>query len=135
MERELVVKRLAWIEVCVERLRRLAKPEQLAVDPIMLAFVEHTLQTAIQGAIDVAAVIVGERKLGEPDAAQSLFRLLAQDGWLTGQQAEAWQKIVGFRNVIVHRYLEVNPEIVRAVLESKLGDLTAFVHAVRDKVV
>lgn len=133
MDIRLVEKRLAWIEAAVESLRRLAVPDRIATDPVQAAFVAHTLQTAIQGAIDVAAMIVGERKLGEPDALRTLFRLLAQDGWLSAAQADVWRRIVGFRNIVVHQYLDVDPRIVRSVLETNLDDFHAFVRAVRDR--
>jgi uncharacterized protein YutE (UPF0331/DUF86 family) len=93
--------------------------------------VEHTLQTAIQAAIDIAAWILGERKLGEPNSTRSMFRLLAQDGWVTVEQAEVWRRIVGFRNIVVHRYLDVDPAIVRAVLVTNLDDFGAFVRSIR----
>ncbi|MFY9344660.1 MAG: DUF86 domain-containing protein [Planctomycetota bacterium] len=133
MEKRLIEKRLAWIEACLERLRRLGKAELVETDPLQLAFVEHTLQTAIQGAIDVAALVAGARKLGEPDASRSLFQLLAQDGWLEPGQADVWRRIIGFRNIVVHRYLDVDPAIVRAVLETNLGDLSRFVRSIRDR--
>ncbi len=100
---------------------------------MQLAFVEHTLQTAIQGAIDVATLIVGERKLGEPDATRALFTLLAQDGWLTPAEVDVWRRIIGFRNIVVHRYPDVDPAIVRAVFESNLEDLSRFVRSIRDR--
>jgi uncharacterized protein YutE (UPF0331/DUF86 family) len=60
-----------------------------------------------------------------------MFRLLAQDGWVTVEQAEVWRRIVGFRNIVVHRYLDVDPAIVRAVLVTNLGDFGAFVQSIR----
>jgi uncharacterized protein YutE (UPF0331/DUF86 family) len=39
--------------------------------------------------------------------------------------------MVGFRNVIVHGYDTVDLAVVRDVLENRLGDLLAFVAAVR----
>lgn len=35
-------------------------PERIATDEVQRAFVEHTLQIAIQAAIDIAAWILGE---------------------------------------------------------------------------
>ena len=132
-EAHLVAKRLTWIESSLAQLVRLAKPEQLATDPVQLAFVEHTLQTAIQAAIDVATLVVTERRLGEPDATRSLFELLAQDGWLDPNDVAVWRRIVGFRNIVVHRYLTVDPRVVRSVLESNVDDLHRFVRGVRDR--
>lgn len=133
MDARLIEKRLAWIEAGCERLRRLAKPDRIADDEVQRAFVEHNLQTAIQAAIDIATLILGERKLGEPDSTRSMFRLLAHDGWVTNEQADVWRRIVGFRNIVVHRYLDVDPAIVRAVLVTNLDDFGRFVRSVRDR--
>lgn len=62
----LVSKKLALVETCLSQLRRLAKPEALANDIREQRFVEHTLQIAIQAALDVASHIVSDRRLGEP---------------------------------------------------------------------
>jgi uncharacterized protein YutE (UPF0331/DUF86 family) len=39
--------------------------------------------------------------------------------------------MVGFRNVLVHGYDRLNLEIVEDVLKNRLGDLDAFVAAIR----
>jgi uncharacterized protein YutE (UPF0331/DUF86 family) len=62
----LVAKKLALIESCLSDLRRLAQPEALATDVREQRFVEHTLQVAIQAALDVASHIVSDQRLGEP---------------------------------------------------------------------
>jgi hypothetical protein len=49
----LVAKKLAFIETCVAQLRTMARPEQIATDVREERFVEHTLQLAIQAALDV----------------------------------------------------------------------------------
>jgi uncharacterized protein YutE (UPF0331/DUF86 family) len=41
--------------------------------------------------------------------------------------------MVGFRNVLVHGYQEVDKAVVRDVVESHLGDLEAYVAAIRDR--
>ena len=105
----------------VELLRRLGKPEQLERDPVQFGFVVHTLQTAVQAAIDTAAIIVSERHLGEPVTNRDMFARLALDGWLDDAHRDIWQRIVAFRNVVVHRYLRVDPQVVRAILDAGLG--------------
>ena len=133
MDDRLVEKRLAWIEASCERLRRLAKPASIETDEVQRGFAEHSLQVAIQAAIDVATLIVGARKLGEPDNTRSLFRLLATDGWVTAEQVETWRRIVGFRNIVVHLYLDVDPAIVRHILETGLDEFAAFVQSIRNR--
>ena len=50
-----------------------------------------------------------------------------------GSAVAVMHRMVGFRNVIVHEYLEVDVGIVRDVVENRTGDLQRFVDAVRAK--
>jgi uncharacterized protein YutE (UPF0331/DUF86 family) len=127
----LVAKKLARIETCVSELRNLAAPERLSTDIREERFVEHTLQIAIQAALDVAAHIVSDERLGEPRANRELFDLLERNGWIAAPLASSLRSMVGFRNVLVHGYDEVNLTIVRDVLTNHLGDLELFVQVVR----
>ena len=61
----------------------------------------------------------------------SLFDLLQRDGWLEDPLASTLRGMAGFRNVLVHGYDEVDLAVVRDVLANHLGDLEAFVGAVR----
>ena len=61
----LIAKKLARIESCVSDLQRLARPESIETDLRERRFVEHTLQIAIQAALDVASHVVSDRRLGE----------------------------------------------------------------------
>jgi uncharacterized protein YutE (UPF0331/DUF86 family) len=127
----LVSKKLALVETCLSELRRLAKPEALANDIREQRFVEHTLQVAIQAALDVASHIVSDRRLGEPRTNRELFDLLQRDQWLDERLASTLRNMAGFRNVLVHGYDDVDLDIVTDVLRNHLGDLDAFVAAVR----
>ncbi len=127
----LMAKKLALIESCVSDLRRLAQPEALATDVREQRFVEHTLQLAIQAALDVASHIVSDRRLGEPRTNRELFDLLQRDAWIEDPLASTLRNMAGFRNVLVHGYDDVDLAVVRDVLGNHLSDLETFVEAVR----
>ncbi|GAC1356828.1 MAG: DUF86 domain-containing protein [Polyangiales bacterium] len=128
---ELVEKKLARIETCLRELRTHARPERLETDVREERFVEHTLQIAIQAAIDAASHVVSDERLGEPDTQRQTFVLLAKAGWLETALADALGRMAGFRNVLVHGYDTVDLAVVRDVLTHRLGDLEAFVAAIR----
>jgi uncharacterized protein YutE (UPF0331/DUF86 family) len=132
-ERHLVAKKLAFIETCLRELRVESHPERLPGDLRELRFIEHTLQIAIQAALDAAGHIVSDDRLGEPSTNRELFDLLARHGWIDEDQAMRLRRMTGFRNILVHGYAEVDPMIVRDVVDHHLGDLDAFVSAVRDR--
>ena len=123
---DLIKKKLALVETCVADLRRLARPAELAHDLKEERFVEHTLQMAIQAALDVASHIVSDRRLGEPRTNRELFDLLERDGWIHVALRDTLRNIVGFRNVLVHGYLGVDSERVHELLNSGLDDFVAF---------
>lgn len=129
----LIAKKLAFIETCVRELRTLARVELLDHDVREVRFVEHTLQLAIQAALDIASHIVSDRRLGEPETNKQLFDLLAGDGWLAPSQLGPLRAMAGLRNVLVHGYAEVDRTIVKDVVAHHLGDLLGFVTAVRTR--
>ena len=79
---ELLAKRLSVIETCVRELRELSRPEAIATDVREARFVEHTLQLALQAALDAASHIVSDERLGEPSTNRELFDGLERAGWI-----------------------------------------------------
>lgn len=129
----LVAQKLAFIETCVEQLRTMARPEHIATDVREERFVEHTLQLAIQAALDVASHIVSDARLGEPNTNAELFDLLQRGGWIDELQCATLRKMAGFRNLVVHGYMAVDLAVVRSIVERNLDDLLAFATAIRSK--
>ena len=127
----LVAKKLALIETCVRELRSLARPEAVRHDVRERRFVEHTLQIAIQAALDVASHIVSDERLGEPETNRALFDLLATARRLPPGLARTLRDMAGFRNVLVHGYQDVDLAVLEDVLKNRLDDLLGFVAAIR----
>lgn len=130
---DLVAKKLAVVETSVSELRTLARPEAVARDIKEQRFVEHTLQVAIQAALDVASHIVSDERLGEPRTNRELFALLARPGLLPVDLADQL-RMAGFRNGLVHGYQDVDLLVVQDILANRLDDLLAYVRAVRARI-
>jgi uncharacterized protein YutE (UPF0331/DUF86 family) len=127
----LIAKKLAFIETCVRELRELARPELLDSDIREQRFVQHTLQLAIQAALDVGSHIVSEHRLGEPGSNRELFELLGRNRHLDGALVASLAAMAGMRNILVHGYQAIDNDIVRDVLANHLDDLLAFVAEIR----
>lgn len=130
-DRDLLLKRLAFIETCLAELRRLARPDRLETDVKERRFVEHTLQICVQAIQDVASHVVSDERLGEPRTNQELFGLLEKAGWIDAGLAATLQAAVGFRNVLVHGYTVVDVDVVRDVVENRLEDIAEFARVIR----
>ncbi|ETX07495.1 MAG: hypothetical protein ETSY2_10850, partial [Candidatus Entotheonella gemina] len=112
---ELLEKKLAFIETCVRELRELSQPEHIETDIREERFVAHTLQIAIQAALDIASHIVSDERLGEPRANRELFDLLQRNHWLSPELTGTMGKMAGFRNIVVHGYQSADPRIMRDI--------------------
>ena len=128
---ELLAKRLSVIETCVRELRELARPEAIATDLREARFVEHTLQLALQAALDAASHIVSDERLGEPRTNRELFDRLEEAGWIDAPLAESLRNMAGLRNILVHGYDTVDLAVVRDVVEHRLDDLLRLAESVR----
>lgn len=130
---ELVEKKIAEIETRLRELRSEADLRRIRSDIKEERFVTHTLQMAIQAALDVASHIVSDERLGEPDTYRELFTLLERDGWISGELAGRLRDMAGFRNVLVHGYTELDAEILEEVLTERLADLLEFGRQIREE--
>ena len=131
---DLLAKRLAAIDTCVRELRELARPYAIRADVREQRFVEHTLQLAIQAALDAASHIVSDERLGEPRTNRELFTLLARAGWIDAELSAKLANMAGFRNILVHGYDAVDLAVVEEVVAHRLDDLLQFAEVVRRRI-
>ena len=130
---ELVAKKLAEVESRIRELRSLADLDRLRSDVKEERFVTHTVQLAVQAALDVASHIVADERLGEPQTNQDLFTLLERHGWLEPGLAERLRDMARFRNLLVHGYAGVDLDLVADIIRNDLGDLERFIATVRGR--
>jgi uncharacterized protein YutE (UPF0331/DUF86 family) len=128
---ELIEKKLAFVETCVKELRTLSRPALIATDLKEERFAAHTLQIAVQAALDAASHIVSDDRLGEPETNRQLFDLLVRAGWLPAELTDTMHKMAGFRNVVVRGYQAVDKAILAHIVANRLGDLLDYVAAIR----
>ena len=112
----------------------MARPAAISTDVREARFVERTLQIAIQAVLDTASHIVSDERLGEPRTNRELFDLLERADWIPPALAGALRDMAGFRNVLVHGYDTVDLEIVRDVVEHRVGELLQFADTVRKRI-
>jgi uncharacterized protein YutE (UPF0331/DUF86 family) len=130
---EVVERRIREIDRRVSAARRVRNQgkDRFLQDLDLQAVAERHLQIAIQGAIDIAVHILAEDFPQTPEDYAGAFRMLGRVGVVDGALADRLAAAAGLRNVIVHLYLDVDPEQVWRSLEG-LDDLLAFTGSIRD---
>ncbi|OGM14742.1 hypothetical protein A3D84_00370 [Candidatus Woesebacteria bacterium RIFCSPHIGHO2_02_FULL_42_20] len=88
---------------------------------------EHNLQVAIQACLDIANHIVASLGFSrEFDKNSEVFYELAQEDILPGDFADKMISMTGYRNVLVHGYLNVKKGITYDNIQNRLPDLAQF---------
>ena len=91
--------------------------------------VEHGLQLCAQNAIDIATHLATAAGLDAPDYASAIDRLTGMNV-LPAAFGARFRHIAGFRNVLVHDYIEVDFDVVARVLDENLDDFEEFARRV-----
>jgi uncharacterized protein YutE (UPF0331/DUF86 family) len=98
---------------------------QLRSDRDHLWAVERGLQLCAQNALDIATHIAAGAGHDVADYATAIDRL-ASLGILPPEFAGRFRSIAGFRNVLVHGYLDLDLTVVHRLLQAGLDDFIAF---------
>jgi uncharacterized protein YutE (UPF0331/DUF86 family) len=84
------------------------------------------LQRAAEQVIDLANHVIKKRKLGLPKESRESFDILATSGVIPRELAGKLKGMVGFRNILVHQYEDLDVKIMVDVIEHRLDDLVVF---------
>lgn len=87
---------------------------------------EKTIEIAIDSLIDVASMVVSYENYGLPTNEENLFDILAKKEILNEDFISTLKDMKGFRNIIIHRYAEVEDKIVYSHLKESLDDFYEF---------
>jgi len=93
---------------------RLLTYDEFAREHILVGAAERDFQVAIQAALDIASIILADQSVKMPRDYKDLFPALAEIGVLPADFAQKLVGMAGFRNVLVHLYLEVDLQLSTA---------------------
>jgi uncharacterized protein YutE (UPF0331/DUF86 family) len=131
IDRAVVRRHLLALDAALVRLRRHAgRPlGELAADPDACWAVERGLQLCAQNVLDLSTHIAASSGRDVPDYTAALDAMGAL-GVLPQEFVARFRAVAGFRNVLVHGYLEVDLARVHAVLNERLQDFAEFARRV-----
>ena len=88
--------------------------------------VERTLQILIETCIDIANHIISDGNMRLPNSYADTFLVLLENKFITKSLCTRMEKIVKFRNIVVHQYEKIDPAIVVLILNKNLSDFEKF---------
>jgi len=105
--------------------------EEIKDDPYLQDVIERNFEVAAQACIDIANRIISLENLEKPADYYQAIERLGENGIVPAAFARELAPIAGFRNLLVHQYLEINQEEVYSYL-GNLDQLYQFQKYVRE---
>ena len=100
--------------------------EEFLADPERYGSAERFLQLAVEAILDVGNHIVADEQLGRVEKSRDVAALFLSKGFIDDRLAQKWLRMIGFRNILVHEYAELDRRIVYKVLCEQLHDFSAL---------
>ena len=125
LQDDIIINKISSINRCIERAK-----EEFCED-----FLENfskqdaailNIVRACEQAIDLANHLVRKLDLGIPNETRDSFSFLNRAKIIDRNLAENLEKMVGFRNLVIHEYQRINIQIVIDVINKRLPDLKNF---------
>lgn len=130
---DVVRRKLESLRRCIGRIeqKRPVNVEILKSDYDIQDIISLNLERAIQLSVDIGSYLLAESEQTPPNTMAETFSELAAAEFITKDLAYKLRKAVGFRNISVHEYQNVDWEIVFSIINKNLNDFKEFMRAVK----
>ena len=88
------------------------------------------LERAIQSSVDIATHIIASMEISAPDTMGEVFVVLQKRDVISSSVAERMIKSVGFRNIVVHAYHEIDWAVVFAIITKNINDFKDYIRQI-----
>jgi len=106
--------------------------KELAANGVQWNGVLHLLQLCVEQVCDICAHLLTANNIAVPDGYREIILKAGRSGFIPYDFAEQIAPMASFRNVVVHEYLSVDPQIVTDILYNHLADFDQFVVYIYD---
>lgn len=132
MDQRVIADKLERLRRGIARVKqkRPATLEVLLQDYDLQDILAVNLERAVQLCVDIAAHIMAQRSVGVPMTMAATFEELRALHILSPELSDSLKKAVGFHNIVVHSYQEIDWGIVLHICHHRLDDFRAFAQAI-----
>ena len=126
---DVVLNKKESIERCIKQIRdyyQLPSDLDFVEDHFKQDAIAINMQRACEQAIDLANHLVKTRKLGIPKDSRDSFQMLVDHAIIPGGLGDKMARMIGFRNVLIHEYQQLDLDLMVDVIENRLDDLLLF---------
>ncbi|MCP4901851.1 MAG: DUF86 domain-containing protein [bacterium] len=130
-DEDVILAKASIVESCLATIRELESNTNASLDDWIRRDVEVlNIQRAAQACLDLAHHLIASNSWDLPRDTGHAMSILKRHGILTEDLETKMRAVQGFRNIAVHRYTEIDPDILAAIVDHHLSDLEEFTRAI-----
>jgi uncharacterized protein YutE (UPF0331/DUF86 family) len=132
MDKEVVSAKLESLRRCIQRIKEKTPSTAAALfeDNDLQDIICVNIERAVQLCVDMASHIIAESETPAPDTMAESFEKLRSLDLISSDLAARMRKAVGFRNIAVHAYQEINWKMVYSIISTRMEDFVEFGKAI-----
>ncbi len=132
VDKLLIGRKIAELDTYLKQIKEYEKisPSEYKREWKTQRVVERTLHMMIELCIDIANHIISDENLRTPTSYADTFSVLMEEGIINKSLSGRLEKMAKFRNIIVHQYEAIEPEIVVSILRKNLKDFELYKKAI-----
>lgn len=132
VDKEVVLNRIKHLEDNINYLEKIKKYDQKtfsSTQDIYYRF-ERALHLAVEAVLDLGNHLIADQNLETPDSNRDIFRILFENQIIDSELKESLIKMAGFRNILVHDYLDLDRELEYEIIKNNIVDIKEFMKVV-----
>ena len=135
IDKDKMAQRISDIQCAITNLVKYARmdEDEFLNDDEKIAAAKYYLIAMIEGCISICTHISAKDLHKVPDAYTTCFKILADNNILSEELAINLAKMSGFRNLLIHRYWEIDDKKVHQYINTELEDIHTYLKIVGDK--
>jgi uncharacterized protein YutE (UPF0331/DUF86 family) len=106
--------------------------EKLNDDYILRSAIERNFQLALESVLDIGEIIISMKDLEKPEDYKDIIEILGKENILPREFAKKFAPAAGFRNILVHKYTEVDIDELYEHLRQDLKDFDFFANCIAE---
>jgi len=125
---DVLVYKAQTIERCIKRVQEeyVGFEQELETNFTKQDAIILNIERACQACIDMGNHYVKTFKLGIPQSSKDVFQILFSNKIISNELNKKLQAMVGFRNIAVHDYSNLNLDILHSIIKNELSELLEF---------
>ena len=136
LNKEVIFAKIETVRHCLIRIEE--KTPESAFDLMdnydLQDIISINLERAVQGCVDIATHIIADSDCAIPDSMGKAFLMLEKINYIDYNLSAKMVAAVGFRNIAVHAYREIDWDIVFSIITKHIFDFKQFIVQILRKI-